>query len=260
MPLVGRRSDETKRREAYALRTFYRVAGYKSTYTKADVERAVERLEKLYRPSYVNRMVLLARRAADGWPDDVKYVFSRFSGRRISLKPSAIQAMISTAKSASTSAHSHLKAYLALSTVFGLRAKELRSIRQDDVNLGERSIFIRTAKGGIERYHLIPDAIVGYLEGVAFEPITEDQMIVNYRMVEALSGIEHQAGAGWHSIRRAVATALTEVDVSKVKAVKFLRWRDPSVYESYVHLEWRSADREIFEVHPFLKMWEAKNA
>lgn len=257
MPVVRKKLESTERRQAYALRAFYRAAGVKDEYTEEDVRKAVKRLEAKYKPSYVAHIFDVAKRSVGSWPPDIRYSFSRATCSRIALRAPALKAMISAAKSSPMEVH---RGYLLLSTLYGLRPIELRSVRQEDVSLDDNRIFVRTAKGGIERNHLIPESVKHYLCGVRFSPMSEDQMWKMYRVIEAMAGIEHMRRAGWHSIRRAVATALTEVNVNEVQALKFLRWKDASIYHTYVRLEWRKADAAIFEVHPFLKLWEAKNA
>jgi integrase len=248
----------TERKDAYALRAFYRVAGVKNEYTEDDVRRAVEKLETMYKPSYVNRIFKIARRRVASWPEDIKHKFSKASCSRIALRTPALKAMISALVASDMHLH---RGYFLLATLYGLRAVELRSVCQEDVDLEDGSIFVRTAKGGVERRHLIPESVRHYLEGITFEPMGEAQMWKMYRLIEVTSGIEHVRGAGWHSVRRAVATALAELGFPEIKANKFLRWSDEtSRYKTYARFEWRKADAEVFEVHPYLKLWEANNA
>lgn len=256
MPVVGKRLENTERSDAYALRAFYRAAGLKAEYSREDVEKAVELLESRYKPSYVNRIFKIARRTVGSFPADIRHKFSQASCARIALRAPALQAMISAAKSSPTKLH---RGYFLLASLYGLRAIELRSIRQEDISLEENSIFIRTAKGGVEREHLIPASVKHLLAGLTFEPMSEGQMLRMYRIIEARAGIQHRERAGWHSVRRAVATGLNEVGVEEVQAFKFLRWSE-SIYKKYVRLGWRKADAKIFEVHPYLKLWEAQNA
>jgi integrase len=259
MPVVGRRLKSTERKDSYALRAFYRVAGVKTEYTEEDVRRAVEKLEAMYKPSYVNRIFKIARRRIASWPEDIKHKFSKASYSRIALRTPALKAMIGKLK-ASDDLPLH-RGYFLLATLYGLRSVELRSVRQEDVDLDEGSIFVRTAKGGVERTHLIPESARHYLRGLTFEPVSEDRMRTMYRLIESISGIEHVLGAGWHSVRRAVVTALGELGFPEIKAYKFFRWSDEtSKYKTYARFEWRKADAEVFEVHPFLKLWEASNA
>jgi len=165
------------------------------------------------------------------------------------------------------------KAFLALSTTFGLRRTELVHLGQGDVMVKERLLHIATAKHGEERHHLIPEEIVPYLEAWDFSTkLSESFMSSLVYRIEFRAGENHFNRVGWHSTRRALNTCLRKV-LDRDKVVRFMRWtasEATSMSDTYIadmtvglngavtHEAANAArsDREIFDVHPFLKYWK----
>jgi integrase len=251
VPVVGRRSTHTERQNRWAVNAFLRAAGQKDAYSEKDIKKAVEKLEKKYAAKSVSFIFSAARRIVGGFPEGLAYRFSQALVEQIMLKRAAIEAMVKVVHKEDPL----WRAYLLLSTLYGLRRSELSIIEPGDIDLDEGTIFVRTTKFGVQKKQLIPESVRGYLEGVEIAPVSLKTMTTIYLIVESLAGIEHRKKAGWHSIRRAVATGLNEAGVGEVDANKFLRWKDTSMFQHYVKSD-LAADRRIFKVHPLLPLWE----
>lgn len=148
-------------------------------------------------------------------------------------------------------------AFLALSTVLGLRCQELASIRDEDIDCKKRQIYVNTCKGGVQRYQLIPEEIIPYLEGHDFDKInTVNSLQPMFHRIEAKAGVVHKDGATWHSPRRQIDTELVQWNYVKTKI--FMRWKlAGDMALAYVTLDPLKVDREVFEQapHPFLPLW-----
>lgn len=171
---------------------------------------------------------------------------------------------------------------LALSTVYGLRRVEMASLRSQDLRLDEGLVFVQTAKHGRQRWHLVPEEIRPYLEGLAPSlPLGTPARVANvwYRIEErtGLSEIREErrqqgepCDLGFHAIRRTLDRLLLEAGLPIPTVMDFLRWKRsatnmPLRYysvqfvgrQSSVRLggEDRRVDEQVFAVHPFLPAW-----
>lgn len=165
-----------------------------------------------------------------------------------------------------------MRAFLALSTVYGLRREEMAELTQDDVNLRDKTIHVSTAKHGRERTHMIPGDILPYLRGYDFnQAITVNNLFVLWYRIESLVGLRHTDQVGWHSIRRTLNTLLLR-QLPEATVYGFLRWKQatsshmPFRYSAVKFVgeegettevvgEALDVDTEVFKVHPFLEYW-----
>ncbi|KKN16879.1 hypothetical protein LCGC14_0971410 [marine sediment metagenome] len=164
------------------------------------------------------------------------------------------------------------KAFLAISTTYGLRRVEMVELDEHDVRLKDRTIHIATAKHGRERTHLIPEIIVPYLAGYDFSQKRSDYFIFAlwYR-IEYRIDFPHINQVGWHSIRRTLNTLL-EPHVSRNTLNSFMRWKqrtssDMSFRYSAIKFVGKqgettkvvgdalTGDNQVFKAHPFLEYW-----
>lgn len=164
------------------------------------------------------------------------------------------------------------RAFLALSTTYGLRKTELVGLNGQDIRLKDQTIHIATAKHGRERTHLIPDAIVPFLKGFDFGETRSDNYIFSlWYQVEQSIKMKHTAQVGWHSVRRSLNTMLLRV-LPEATVMSFLRWKQrtsshmPYRYSAQVFVaeegettevvgDALDVDNEVFRVHPFLEYW-----
>jgi len=230
------------------------------------------------RPGTINFAFRVVKRlfSVNGLPWDYRHGEAPAIGQRDEyrpqLSPQVVGMMIAAAKNGKL--YPDECTFLACSTIYGLRREEMANLRPPDVNLNSRSIYIATVKFGRERYHMIPPAILPYLEAHKFSDSyglsTLTQMFHRILIKSGLKELTKRR-LGWHSIRRSVFDGLINNGVNPMAARAFLRWKSafgdmamPARYYGNVViglngsepvLEEAKGDEEIFEVHPFLKFW-----
>lgn len=188
------------------------------------------------------------------------------------LDPELIKILIVAAKSGKLATDE--AAFLALSSIYGLRRAEMVDLKPED--FAGDTVFIATVKMGRQRYHLIPPEIKKYLAAHDFSQRYSltgmDQVF--WRIVNN-SGLEElkQHRLGWHSIRRTVLSVLHKVGLDPFSVHSFLRWKGGAEGDlamdtryhatSFIGLEGTKVvtleaegDKEIFEKHPLLAMWK----
>jgi len=191
------------------------------------------------------------------------------------LDPELIKIMIEAAKSGKLAADE--AAFLALSSVYGLRRGEMVDLKAGDIDLTNNTLYIATLKHGRERYHLIPPEIHSYLEAHDFNQVYSltgmDQIF--WRIVNNCGlGALKSERLGWHAIRRSVLTGLINNRLNPLAARAFLRWKAttgelamPARYYGniVIGLEGKKTvvgeaeeDKEIYEkYHPFLPFFRS---
>jgi integrase len=184
------------------------------------------------------------------------------------VDPAVIEEMIGAARGGKLSDREG--AFLAVSTIYGTRPVEMLKIGNEDIDLQKGTIFVRTAKRGRERLQLLPEAIVPYLERWDFDKTMCYHSLRDvYLRIEARIGFGHQDRMGWHAVRHALDTVLVD-RLGEVPTAKFMRWKPKGMTGRYYAVRFVgrggqsmsmgtddiSGDRKVFEVHPFLAMWE----
>lgn len=168
--------------------------------------------------------------------------------------------------------------FLVLSTTYGLRRTEMLNITADSFAFKDNLVFIESLKGSRQRYHLIPDAIKVVLTSYDFnERLTPYLVNKLFWSIGDKTNMDFRGTeANWHAIRRTLDTLLLERLPHPV-VKDFLRWKAsssdmPSRYYSARSYLGRSGtriemaqgekkqDERVFEVHPFLPIWEKVNA
>lgn len=164
------------------------------------------------------------------------------------------------------------RAFLALSTIYGLRRIEMVELTEKDVRIKDRTVHITTAKHGRERTHLIPEEIVPCLRGYDFNSqMTEFGLLVIWYKLEYKIGLAHIDRVGWHSIRRMLDTLLLD-QLPQHRVMSFMRWKQrtssnmPYRYSAVqivgeegmstrVAGEAAEVDKAVFDIHPFIEFW-----
>jgi integrase len=164
------------------------------------------------------------------------------------------------------------KAFLALSTIYGLRRVEMLELDERDVRVKDKTIHIATAKHGRERTHLIPKEIVPYLRDYNFHQERSEFFLFSlWYQIENRIGLPHTNKVGWHSIRRSLNTMLLR-KLPEATVMSYLRWKQrtsshmPFRYSAqrFVSEEGEKTevvgdaldvDTTVFEAHPFLEFW-----
>lgn len=159
------------------------------------------------------------------------------------------------------------KAFLAISTTFGLRNVELCNLKKQDIKQenGNYYIFIQTQKGGFPRWHLIPSEIEKYVVDYSFSPISKTEGNIIFKSICNLAGFngKETKGFGWHAIRRTLITELYAIQgLPEYLLNSFFRYgiAKNTMVNRYSRLDGNNPqllemDREIFKKHPFIKIW-----
>ncbi len=262
--LIARGRTEAVAKEWGAVAAeFERVCGLKQSYGRTDVTAFLAHLRKRgLRQSTIDKDLKAIKLLAQiqGWQ------FPKLSMRRVS--PDEIQRTIFTKETVGSlitlGRHGLLSntelCYLALATTYGLRRVEMTRLKPTSFP-DEHHLIVDTAKGGRRTIHLVPPEIAPYL--AHFRHFEADSLTHMFHRIAKKVGLSTEAGFGWHSIRRALATELVLSEVSALNIVRFMRWSDASIRGElgqlpiYAKKDQERIDKEIFKIHPFLPYWGA---
>lgn len=254
------------------------------TFDRETVLKHLDRLKRKYKYSdgtlnFIFRVIrtIYSRSQYDLVKEGIDWPFRRGEAPRIredkinapALDPDIIVEMIGTIK---IKGEPEEKAFLSLSTTYGVRAEEMEELEEDDVNIKDKTIHIATVKHGRERTHTIPDEILPALEGYDFNtPVSEYGLLAIWHRIEWRIGFPHVDQVGWHSIRRTLNTLLEE-KVSRNTLMSFMRWKQRTSSDmafrysaqrfvgrdtiaTKVVGEAKDVDAKIFQAHPFIEYW-----
>lgn len=168
-----------------------------------------------------------------------------------------LSAMVAAAKKGVLSVPE--RAYLAVSSIYGLRREELSLIRPEHIDWGKQTIFVTTSKGGERRNQLLCEEIIPYLAEYRFpEVLTLFQMSAMYQRIAFKAGVELPYLSGWHSPRRFLDTALRDL-CGELETKIFLRWRisaSSEMVERYYSRDPLLIDAQVLAVHPVVALWK----
>ncbi len=143
-------------------------------------------------------------------------------------------------------------ALVAAATVWGFRRLELTRLEITP----DGFLNVSVAKTGARRTHLIPDQLWPALEGYREMEVRE---VGETRWNEARKAarIRRSRGQGWHSVRRAVTTALWEAGVPGPTINAYMGWSPGNSMSAsrYYRPRARDVDQAVYEVHPYLRLW-----
>lgn len=172
------------------------------------------------------------------------------------------------------------QAILAVSTIYGLRAIEILRLRKTDMDFAHERIFIRTAKGGVQRWQWLPPVLHPILQK-PWPRLSEKRLRRYWHTIWA--GVTPDTlpatGVAFHAIRRALVRDLMAAGVSEERVSQFMRWktvqgqRRLSMAHLYAHPTAevhedgivrltaadpgrREADAAVWAAHPYLPWWE----
>lgn len=209
---------------------------------------------------------------ASGWRYDPH------DATRPALSPSLVERMVQAALREEISPQQ--SEWLALASVYGMRAQEMASIRDGDVDPEGGRIYVRTAKGGRPRWCWLPPEIRPWVSAERRPTTVERVERAFVRVWAAVSDAPRPERVGWHAIRRALVRGLAEAGVPERDVIRFLRWaraeessasRMAALYAAPSHEVSesgaevarvedegrREADAAVWERHPFLPYWRA---
>lgn len=151
--------------------------------------------------------------------------------------------------------------YLALATTYGLRRMELARVTSNDIDLENKRVLVRTGKGGRPRWHTVPPEVEKAIFGCSY--LKSLNLVLMSKVFNQLwKGAFHSRGhgIGWHSIRRALVTQLTDKGVPELTIIRFMRWsssmRGMGVLPIYYSRTDAEVDKLVLEQHPFLGFWQ----
>ena len=164
-----------------------------------------------------------------------------------------ISAMIEAVKSDTESA-----AYLALSSIYGLRREELCRVSAEHFDFKKKTIYVLTAKGGERRNQLLCDDIIPLLKDYGFKRQFSPSGMSNlYHKICYRANIVPEDGSGYHNLRRFLDTSLVDI-VGELPAKIFLRWKLSSSSEMqlrYYTKDFLEVDKRVLEQHPIVPLW-----
>lgn len=178
------------------------------------------------------------------------------------LSNEAIIQLITTIKGEGTAQE---KAFLSISTTFGLRNAELCQITQENIKQqgNDLYLFVNTKKGGFPRWHLIPDQIKPYILNYTFKTVSLTDSYLVFKAIINNSIEKVEGRIGWHAIRRALIKDLyTQQSFSDYELDTYFRYCTckESMIKRYSRLDNNDSqlfeiDKKIFKGHPFLNYW-----
>lgn len=179
----------------------------------------------------------------------------RSTPHRPALSRDEVAGLIGFVRAAGTRAEQF---YLAMSTTYGLRRVELSRLARE--SFGEGTVTIQAAKHGELRTHLVPDEIQTVIrEALRANALGygTSALTVMFRELCQRAGLEKNGPLGWHSIRRALDTALLDAGLPYYVVKDFLRWRaSPGDMVGLYHRPSPAdVDRKVFLAHPFVGFW-----
>ena len=210
-----------------------------------------------------------------GWP------FRRGEGPQIGerdeYKPS-LEMWMEPLIRASAKLQPRHRAFLALSSIYGLRRGEIQEIGLHSFDWESGLVYVKTEKHGRERYHLIPEEIMPHLKAYEWPRVSASGVSVVFQALKAAAGISHEFGkrASYHGIRHAIDAVFVDAGWSEFNINKYMRWKDssqsmPRRYASRTVLGLDSTrvevgiadadlDRRAFELLPWLPVWKEIDA
>ncbi len=280
--LLQNRSSDTRKAYLFFIERFLRFAGLKDSYDEFDIRKFCAQLEKEGKSrSYINsafsaiKMLLRAKKQA-------LLISSRDILPKVeeteqpAMATEDVRKLIEAVRSDGTSEQ---RFYLALSTIYGLRAGEMVIARREDIDINNRTILVHTEKGGRVRRHLIPDPVFAIITAFTIKtqrvgtrsPIeycSASEINMMFKRICSLAGVRRKKRESWHSPRRRLITELITRGVKREEVANFMRWKntagitqhrsrnDPTaMVDKYYHPEDRAVDEEVFEKHPWIEDW-----
>lgn len=212
-----------------------------------------ERSDDLYN---LSRAALRMLYRVNRWPFPEELTYRRVSPHdrdRPLYSPEEVRALI---RAAATHPLGLARSIAALATTWGLRNRELVLVQARDLDLAARTFAVRTAKGGTQAVHLVPEEIARVLDPAAFAPPRSAWEVHGWlKSLARRAGIPPRAHEGAHCLRRALATGLARAGLSNDQVARFLRRKLGHGMEDYILLPSRDVDSAALLLHPFLPFW-----
>jgi integrase len=203
--LIARgRKVETARRWSSLVRRFEACCGVKDSYDRADVVKFIAELrQEGMKQNSINarlkalRLLCQIQNWDGGFP---RLAMPRVKDSEVNRPGFTVDELGHIIRKAKEVCSERELAFLAASTVYGLRREEIGKLKVRD-----GVVKVDTAKGGEVTFHIIPDAIKDYIKGYQGSKDVRYMTRV-FQSIMSKVGLEVNKGYGWHSIRRALAT------------------------------------------------------
>ena len=253
-------SEHTRRQYRAHVGDYLRFVGNRNWQDRDVLYNYIEKLRKKGRSqnhiTYLVRGPLGALFRAHGLRVPVK--LPKFRGVQVDLTARVsfdFQDVVKLIQAVRTSGNQQWQAIMALSTIWGLRAGEIRQLTKKDVRAKDHTIMIYTTKGGMPREHLIPDEVYPILTAYDFPPLSESGVFDLFTEISEYAGVARVSKKVYHAIRHTVLTQLLLNGVEEVIAKQFLRWRIAGIVGVYFTPKAIDIDERVYPKHPFLKYW-----
>lgn len=263
--LLRNKAPDTRRQYLFYIGEFLRFAGTEGPYDEWAIRKFVENLEKKgYSQAYISVAFWAIRVLLKARGESVKITLGDLlpkeeKRRQPTMDKANVERLINTVK---TRGNEISKVLLALSSTYGLRQSELGAVCQEDINLLERTILIRTKKGGRVRSHYIPDEILPIVSSFSFFPssnggLSASELNLTFKQICQLAGVKRQKREVWHSIRRRLLVELVNARLPDEVVYSFMRWkrREMPMISVYYNPKDEEVDTQVFKIHPFLGTW-----
>ena len=264
------KNASTRANKLCIINKFMSVAGEKESYDEYDAMKFFDWAEKNYRGSSITQIYQVVKwfyRVMDFDFGGISPCRPNFEDMdNVPLPTEQILDLISCKDSYSKI----LRGMVAMSTIYGMRAKEIKDIREEDINIDDQRLFVRTAKSGRDtwRWMYIPDEILDVLEDYkgTYAPRCDGLNVYPYFhkacRIAGIKGLPRRSG--WHMIRRRLIVDLTKTGLPDNIIVRFMRWKRKDALSSILYRYRQSEpdeemiesiDKKVMEVHPFLRAW-----
>ena len=149
------------------------------------------------------------------------------------------------------------KAYLALSSIYAMRAIEISTVNKRD-DIRQDRLFVRTAKHGQPKWHRIPPEVREAIKGYKYPQISEQAIWTAFKEMRTKAGLKKAIGLTPHGIRRFLTTFFSNrSDLNPYVWYDFARWSQQrgDMIARYRHATPEEVDRLVFPLHPLLPLW-----
>ncbi len=168
----------------------------------------------------------------------------------------SVEDVVKLIKTAIASGNKQWQSMMAISTTYGIRASEIRSIRKEDVHPIKKTLVVHTLKFGFKREHIVPLEVQPYILNYDYPPLSMSGMYLIFQDIAKAAGITMVRRKVYHAIRHRLVTELRHTGKHRAIAISvFFGWTEGGMVDDYATPYQPDIDEEIFAKHPFLKHW-----
>jgi integrase len=158
-------------------------------------------------------------------------------------------------------------AFVALSSVYGYRAGEIRTVQREDLDYRHGTIYVKTEKGGERRLQLLVPEIIPYLKKYEWDfDFSADQMTCMFKAICKTAGVALVYRRSWHAFRRTLETDIRDSLACDKELTRdpvtilhiFFRYRMVSSREMpdrYYSMDSLQADKLALAHNPVVALW-----